>query len=289
MCLKEHQPPLTIDEQIENLKEIGLIVNDEEYAKSFLNDVSYYRLIKAYSLNLKAKNGQYNSNVTFEHIVELYLFNSKFRQLIFTQIERVEINLRCRISNYFSNKYGIIGYDNSDNFKNEDYHKEFIEDITEELKRNKKTLFVNNFQNNYEDGKLPFYALIELFSFGTLSKFYKNLKNPDKKAIAQTYNVGYTYLESWIESISSVRNICAHYGRIYNVILAKKPSLYKQYTENGISPFRIFATLLCLKHLLPNDRYWNDFVDNISLLIEKYSNVNLKSMGFPCNWKEILL
>ena len=47
--VKQHQPPMTIDEQIENLKNIGLIVEDEEYAKRILNDISYFRLIKAYS------------------------------------------------------------------------------------------------------------------------------------------------------------------------------------------------------------------------------------------------
>ena len=50
---KKHQPALTIDEQIENLKSIGLIIKDEARAKSILNDISYFRLIKAYSLNLK--------------------------------------------------------------------------------------------------------------------------------------------------------------------------------------------------------------------------------------------
>ena len=39
--LKEHQPPMTIEEQVENLKKIGLIVEDEEYAKKILNDISY--------------------------------------------------------------------------------------------------------------------------------------------------------------------------------------------------------------------------------------------------------
>ena len=31
--LKQHQPPMTIDEQVENLKNIGLIVEDEECMK----------------------------------------------------------------------------------------------------------------------------------------------------------------------------------------------------------------------------------------------------------------
>ena len=39
---------MNIEEQIDNLKEIGLIIDDVEYAKSFLNDVSYFRLIKAW-------------------------------------------------------------------------------------------------------------------------------------------------------------------------------------------------------------------------------------------------
>lgn len=52
---KNHQPALNIDDQIKNLKNIGLIVENEYYAKTILNKISYYRLIKAYSLNLKQK------------------------------------------------------------------------------------------------------------------------------------------------------------------------------------------------------------------------------------------
>ena len=107
--LKEHQPSMTIEEQVKNLKEIGLIISDEEYAKKILNDISYFRLVKAYSLNLKIKNEKYNENITFEHIVELYLFNANFRQLLFPQIEKIEVNARCRIANYFANQYGVLG------------------------------------------------------------------------------------------------------------------------------------------------------------------------------------
>lgn len=94
MALKQHQPPTTIEEQIENLKCLGLIINDEEKAKDFLNDVSYFRLVKAYSIGLKQRNSKYVKETTFDEIVELYLFNANFRQLLFTQIEKVEINLR---------------------------------------------------------------------------------------------------------------------------------------------------------------------------------------------------
>ena len=94
---------MTIDEQVENLKSIGLIVDDEEYAKKILNDISYFRLVKAYSLNLKPKNGCYDKQTTFKEIVDLYLFNANFRQIIFPEIEKVEINVRCRVANFLLN------------------------------------------------------------------------------------------------------------------------------------------------------------------------------------------
>lgn len=286
--LKEHQPPMTIDEQIENLKNIGLIVENEEYAKKILNDISYFRLIKAYSLNLKSKNGKYCEKVTFEQIVELYLFNANFRQVIFPEIEKVEINVRCRIANYFAEQYGVLGYLEADNFVNAEYHKMFLDDIEEEIRRNSKAPFVKNFHDNYEGGNLPIYALVEILSFGTLSKFYKNMKNQDKKAIAKSFGVGYTYFESWLESISYVRNICAHYGRLYNAKLSKTPILYKEYSEAGIGNNRIFGVLLCLKHLLKSNDHWNLFVDKIELLFDKYESVDIKTMGFTENWKELL-
>lgn len=287
--MKTLEPAMNIEEQIDNLKKIGLIINDVEYAKSFLNDVSYFRLIKAYSLGLKPKNSDYYKGITFEEIVQLYLFNANFRQLLFAQIEKIEVNLRCRISNYFSIKYGVLGYKDADNFVNGIYYNDFVEDMEKEINRNSKAPFVKNFKTNYENGNIPFYALVELFSFGTLSKFYKNMKNTDKKAIASSFGIGYTYLESWIENIAFVRNICAHYGRVYNVNLSKTPILYKQYIADGISNLRIFATLLCMNHILDNDNHWKDFIDQIELLFEKYPSVKPELMGFPNNWKDLLI
>lgn len=85
---KRHQPSMKLEEQVENLESLGLIIQDKEWAKSILNDISYFRLIKAFSLRLKAKNDRYEEGTTFEQIVDLYLFNAKFRQLLFPEIEK---------------------------------------------------------------------------------------------------------------------------------------------------------------------------------------------------------
>lgn len=285
--LKKHQEPLDVLQQIENLKNLGLKIDDEEKAIEFLNNVSYFCLIKAFGI--KEKNSNFPEGITFDNIKGLYIFNAKLRHLLFAQLEKVEVNLRCRIANYFSCKYGIFGYKDANNFKVPEYHAKFMNDIGTEINRNKKAAFVRNFQDNYDGGDLPFYALVELFSFGTLSKFFKNMKNSDKKEIAKSYGVGYTYLESWFEHLAFVRNICAHYGRLYNSNLSISPILYKQYTDLGVSSLRIFASLVCLKHLLPNDKHWNNFIVKVSLLIDDFPCVNKDYLGFPnLEWEKLL-
>lgn len=114
------------------------------------------------------------------------------------------------------------------------------------------------------------------------------MKNPDKKQFAAVYGIGYTYLESWIESIAYVRNICAHYGRFYNAKLTKTPKLYIQDRQQGITNDRIFGVLCCLKYLLPSDKQWRQFLDTLELLFEKYPCANPRSMGFSENWKKLL-
>ncbi|MCD8106614.1 MAG: Abi family protein [Oscillospiraceae bacterium] len=283
---KQIQPPLTISEQIENLKALGLSIADEESAADFLNDVSYYRFIKAYSLGLKSKSGNYFNGVSFGQLTQLYLFNSNFRQLLFPQIEKIEVNLRCRIANQFSLSHGATGYLDANNFSY--YPERFENEIQDEVRRNRRSPFIQNFQKNYEDGSIPFYAVVEIFSFGTLSKFYKNMLPADKKAVAKTFGVNYKYLESWIESIAYVRNVCAHYGRLYNATLPKKPSLYQEDRATGVSENHIMGTLVCMKRLLPNDNHWEEFVNTIGHLFNKYPSVRKETMGFPENWKDIL-
>lgn len=279
------QEALSIDKQVENLIKKGLLIEDKNKASEILNAISYYRLIKAYSLEFKKKNTDYFPGIRFEDIVYLYKFNSEFSHLIFTIIEKVEVILRCRISNYFSLKYGVLGYENKDNFESESYFNDFMDDIGIELERNAKSPFVKNFKENYKDGKLPFYALIELFSFGLLSKFYKNMLSEDKKVIAKSFNVPYTFLESWIESLSFVRNACAHYGRIYNERLPKKPKLYEEDKIEGSENDRVFIAIKCMSRLVKHDEEWDKFKEEVLKLFKKYKKINIKLLGFPESWQ----
>ncbi|HFH8898203.1 TPA: Abi family protein [Streptococcus agalactiae] len=284
---KIYQEPISIENQVKNLIDLGLLVEDKSYAKKILGRISYYRLIKAYSITLK-KDGRYISGISFEDIVSLYKFDRELRQLIFEIIEHIEVSLRAVITNYFSLKYGNFGYKDLSNVgKYKNRYKEALNDLERETKRNRRSPFIKNFKDNYEGGEIPLYAVIEVASFGTLSKMYKNMKNEDKSKIAKVFHTDYNYFESWIENFAYIRNICAHYGRLYGAKLTKSPKLYKEYLKNNISNNTIFATLVNLKIVSEEENY-KKFYHDLTALIARYENIELRHVGFKENWKELL-
>jgi len=285
--MKVHQPALGLDEQIENLKTLGLIINDEEGAKETLDKISYFRLIKAYGVGLKPKNGAFDGTVSFEDILALYNYNTELRQALIVQIEKIEITLRCRLGNYVSETYGVLGYKNPANFADLARHKAFIKEAYDSIAYNGRSPFVRNFQENYQGQDVPFYALVEILSFGLLSKFFKNMKNPDKKVIGRSYGVNWPFLESWFETLAYVRNICAHYGRLYNIRLDKTPKLSSA-DKLDSSTIRVFWAIFCMKKLLPMDEHWIDFVTKLNELFLRFPQVEKEKLGFPENWQDLL-
>ena len=283
---KFHQNSIDLDKQIENLLSLGLEIPDEKYAKDVLERISYYRLIKAYSVTLK-ENGKYISGTTFENIAELYLFDMELRHILFPLIEHIEIHLRAVITNYFSLKYGNFGYMEKGNFEKKRDHLRTLEELDKEIGRNKKSPFIKNFKENYEGGKIPLYAVVEVMSFGTLSKMYKNMKSEDKKEIATVFGVSYIFFESWVENLSYVRNLCAHYSRLYGAKLTKAPKLYKEYRKQGASNNTIFASMLILK-ILSEENLYKKFYSDLLGMFKKYPSVEPKYLGFIPNWENLL-
>ena len=56
------------------------------------------------------------------------------------------------------------------NFEKQKEQERVLEELAREVKRNRRSPFIKNFKDNYEGGEIPLYAVIEVASFGTLSK-----------------------------------------------------------------------------------------------------------------------
>ena len=281
------KPATTFEQQIEIFRNRNLIIEDEEEAINFLKRVNYYRFT-GYTLTLK-ENDRFFDGITFSHIQRLYEFDKKFRCLLLEVLEDIEISFRTHIAYHHAHKYGPLGYLESENFENRIHHESFLVELRKSIKRRKDELFIRHYRRNYQN-KYPIWVALETVSMGCLSKLFANLKKEDKRLISNNYyDVKYIYIESWFHSLSYVRNICAHYSRIYNKRLAITPRLHRRVRRTLRSNDRIFAVIMVMKKLCLNETQWDNFVRKLSNLIETYNDiVDLEEIGFPDNWEEIL-
>ena len=65
-------------------------------------------------------------------------------------------------------------------------HQNFIKQLNQELSRADE-LFIGHHNNKY-GGQFPIWVAVEVISFSPLSKLYSNLKNEDKRHIANEYD-----------------------------------------------------------------------------------------------------
>jgi abortive infection bacteriophage resistance protein len=230
-----------------------------------------------------------------EHIYRLYTFDSIFRNKLIHVIEQLEIQLRTQISNYLALKYGSEGYMNPDHFtdkKTKDgvlVHTTVIESFMKERDHQKNEPFVKHHMDKYE-GHFPIWVAIELYTFGNLSSLYSIMEAGDRKEIAKLYNTEPKYLGSWILALVEIRNICAHYSRLYNMPLKQTPYLYSEYQKykSGMRN-KVFPAIIAVKRMLDSDARWADFETQLEALMDEYNDVVILSfMGFPKEWKKVL-
>lgn len=294
----ELKKPLSYEDQLKRLKvDHNLKIDDDEAATGILKRVNYYRL-SAYGLGLMRAGDKekYRDGITLEHIFRLYIFDSRLRSILFPAIEKLEIQLRAQISNHLAMTYGADGYICSSNFadkKTKDgktVHEKIMDDFQREIRHQRKAPFVRHHMEKYE-GRFPAWVAVELFTFGNLASIYSIMKPDDRKAIANLYNTDPRHLGSWMLSLVEVRNICAHYGRLYNMPLKQAPALYREhrmYQQEGKAT-KLFQALLAMRRVFGNDARWKSVRVELDALMEEYADVvNLAYIDFPENWKEVL-
>ena len=280
--------PTTFEEQLEILKERGLIIDDKDECLNFLRSVNYYRL-SAYLLPFKQSNNRYAEGTQFQTIRRIYIFDSKLRFQILAIIEEIEIFLRTQLAYFSAHRRGALGYLNKDNYSKRHDHDLFIDNVPSIVNKNWGSPVVKHHKDVY-DGNFPIWVLIEFFSIGNLSYFFGDWLVDDKKMFAKVlYNVPYTYLDSWLKCLTVLRNRCAHYTRLYFTYFTDAPRLPK--TVDYECSYRIFDQLLMLKILYPHRAKWSGaFFKPLASLITEHENViRLNHLGFPGNWMELLL
>lgn len=92
------KPPLPVEDQVALLQSRGLNISDPERAGRYLLSIGYYRL-SAYCVPFEISHGrchQFRENVSFDDILDLYVFDRKLRCLFWEALERTEIHIRTQ-------------------------------------------------------------------------------------------------------------------------------------------------------------------------------------------------
>ncbi len=284
---KSVKNPATIKAQLEKLRSRGCEIEDEERAKFVLENINYYRLVHYFSVFLENK-GRYREGTTFDKVMRVYDFDRLLRSLLLTALEEVEISMRAHISNFHALKYGALGYLNESCFDIHHNHKFFTSKIDRLVESNTGEGLVTHHMRKY-GGAFPLWVIMELFSFGMLNTFYSDLKTDDKKAIAdKAFGISYRCVEDWLYCLSDLRNMCAHYNRLYGnkmESVPKQPGNYHRPLTNSL-----YDHIIILKELYPRADIWKStFLMRLEMLFMEYSDVvELEHIGFPDNWREEL-
>lgn len=113
--MQYNKPAIDIPTQILYLKQRGLTFTDEVKAAHYLSNISFYRL-RAYTYPFQDNNNPQHSfiqKISFEQVIDLYVFDRRLRLLIFDGLEKIEIALRTKIIYHFALNYGSHWHENA--------------------------------------------------------------------------------------------------------------------------------------------------------------------------------
>ena len=260
----------TIQEQLKKLEYRNCFIENTARATEILESINYYRLT-AYFLPFKKSDDTYIEGTTLEKVYQIYEFDRKLRHLLFEIIEEIEIMLRRQLSNLHAERYGALGYQNSDNFSAKHNHQLFLDHIQRNIENNKTQPCVKHHFNKY-NGNFPIWVILELSTMGELSYFFSDMHMKDRKALSR--NLFHTVpknINSWLLCLTNLRNYCAHYNRLYYTIFPAQPAIPEDFPHTLKK--RIFDYILVLKFLYPNKAKWNLFVARLQALLEEYREV----------------
>lgn len=287
------KPALPISDQIRLLQNRGLNITDPAKAESYLSHISYYRL-RAYTYPFQDNsdpNHPFHPGVTFDDVLDVYRFDRKLRILVFDAIERIEIALRTQIIYQCSLAHGSHFFQRQSLYHNRFNFKKDLETVDKEIQRSSE-VFIKHYKSKYTaPERPPAWMSLEILSLGTLSKLFENLRiSPEKKAVAAHFGLNAFVLESWMHTLSHVRNICAHHGRLWNRTLTQVPKLlknpsFKWIGNTTIPSDRLYATLCCIQYLLNTVAPGHTFHTRLKNLLHEYPKTDLANMGFPSDWE----
>ena len=223
--MKYAKPPLTLEQQADQLLSRGM-TGDRDHMIARLRAVSYYRL-SGYWFPFRNADDSFKPGTSFDAVWNRYVFDRRLRLLVMDAIERIEVAVRSQLAHHHSLHYGPFAYatDHGSLPKlKPDEHADFLLHIKEETKRSHEA-FAKHFRTKYGDqhAYLPIWMAAEVMAFGSVLTFFNGARRKEKRPVADAFGLPDAVFGSWLLALHTIRNICAHHGRLWNREFGVKP------------------------------------------------------------------
>jgi len=291
-----NKPALSLAGQLELLESRGLIIPDETRALHYLKFIGYYRL-SGYALPFQNNDATqpphtFREGVSFNDILECYIFDRELRLLVMDAIERVEVAVRTVISNVMSEKHGPHWYMDKNLFIAEYKHDSFLNRIKEETNYNRgkehHLEFVNHYYKTYDTPELPpSWMIAEVLSLGTWSIMFDYLQaRDDQKEMCRPFGIHHSVMRSWLHALTYLRNLCAHHARLWNRRFTFTPKIADAYAKQLSKNSTFYAQAVVLHvfmHVIADGSQWQL---RLVELLKKHHKIDIRRMGFPLDWQQ---
>ncbi len=285
---------LTLAQQIDTLKQRGLIIDDEAEAIAILDRTSYFRLADYWRpMEVDKESHCFRANTHFRDIVGVYHFDAELKQLIFHAILQIEVTTRSKMIRYFASEHGPFWFADENLSEDAACFQSNIAHIRREIQRSQEDFITEHFAKYDTPEFPPAWKTLEVLTLGTLSKLYTNFSDHSAKdLIARDFCLPqYLILGSWLASITILRNKCAHHARVWNRRFPVMPVLPRKTTQpwitnRNIHPYKLYPHLCYIAYWLNAINPTNTFTKDIKALLAKYPVVNPAAMGFPRGWRD---
>lgn len=282
--------PMSIDDMERKAADRGFTDADSEAAGYILGRVSYQHISEYFHVFDKASCDVKRS---FRWLSRMMLLDRKYQSILTEYIGLVELQLRARYSYEMSSRFGAFAHRNPKLFKNLTHYAAFMheyERVQGQCQRRRSSRAARDIA---KFGDMPIWEAVEEMPFGMLSKLYSNTRSQvAREAVAESFGEECGTLESWLGTLTFVRNRCAHYGKLLGANLPVMPKKMSYVDASNASPFYV---ALVLMRLLRTNQHYNDLtlLHSVTLAVELhklFSNFSpiLECMGIPADWEQLM-
>ncbi|MDW9250125.1 abi-like family protein [Burkholderia cepacia] len=208
-------------------------------------------------------------------------------------VERIEVALRAALSNPLAIDYGSHWYVERDRFVDLRHYARVLDQIARECETRKGSALTHYYRTYASPDLPPIWLVCERLSLGALSRIFSALSMRDHKVAGRHAwpDIPDTVLTSWLQSLTDLRNVCAHHARLWGMKLTVSPPAkpagrtLARYAPEMTQPETFYARATMMKALLDPLGHGSEWREALRATLTGCEHVDaVAHLGFTTDW-----